>query len=326
MPVASIVDVARKAGVSVATVSHVINGTKKVSPNTRKKVKDSIKALDYKPNIVARGFKTGKMNLVAFVVPDIVNPFFSTLIDKIEPVLASHGYKLMILNTKEDKDREVEIINAVSRGMVDGYMIASTVEDYNEIKQVIPAGVPVMFLDRKLANCPSCTISVDCYTATCQGIEDFIIRGHKKIGIVTGLLRISTSKERLSAYESVMKKHGLYDSSLVKIGNSMSHCVESHLSSLISEGCSAIVITNNLMAIEAMLLMHQMGIQPGKDIEILGFKDSSIAQYGLQNMSLVCQPTEELGKLAGTHMLNLLEDPTFPASSIILQASYASNH
>ena len=98
MLVPSILDVAKKAGVSAATVSHVINGTKKVSPSTRQKVDDAIRILDYKPNIAARNFKTGKMNVIAFIVPDIANPFFSTLIDEIETVLASKGYKLIILN------------------------------------------------------------------------------------------------------------------------------------------------------------------------------------------------------------------------------------
>lgn len=322
MLVPSILDVAKKAGVSAATVSHVINGTKKVSPSTRQKVDDAIRILDYKPNIAARNFKTGKMNVIAFIVPDIANPFFSTLIDEIETVLASKGYKLIILNTKETKSREKEIISTLSRGMADGLMIASTMEEYDEIRMLIPDGMPAIFIDRKLSGCPKCTICVDCYEATCQGIEDFIRHGHRRIGIITGLSRISTSKERLAAYENVMKSHGLYDPDLVKIGDSMTHCVKSHLTSLLDAGCTAIAITNNFMAVEAMMLMQQSGIKPGRDIEILGFKDSSIAQYGLQHMSLVCQPTAELGRLAGRQMLNLLEDPTLPSSTIILQGTY----
>lgn len=318
----SIIDVAKVAGVSTATVSHVINNTKQVSPATKKKVENTIKALNYKPNIAARSFKTGKMNLIAFVVPDIANPFFSTLIEEIETVLAEKGYKLMILNTKETKKREIDIISAVSRGMVDGFIIASTMENFSELKPVLPQNIPVVFIDRKLPNCPFSTIIVDCHTATCQGVEALIKRGHKRIGYITGLPRISTTMDRLQAYEETMNKYKLLDKTLIKVGDSMSHCVDSHLTSLLEHNCTAIVIANNVMANEAMMLMAHKGILPGRDIELLGFKDSDIAQYGLQHMSLVCQPTVELGRVAGKQMLNLLDDPTLPVVSIILNATY----
>ena len=99
-------EVAQRAGVSTATVSYIINNKKQVSPETRKRVEQSIKELGYRPNEIARSFKTGKKNLVAFIVPDIANNFFSTLIEEIESVLASENYKLMILNTKETKQAE----------------------------------------------------------------------------------------------------------------------------------------------------------------------------------------------------------------------------
>lgn len=318
----SILDVAKIAGVSAATVSHVINNTKQVTDETKRKVLNAIKELGYKPNMAARTFKTGRTNLVAFVVPDIANPFFSTLIEEIETVLASKEYKLMILNTKETKEREIEVINAVASGMVDGFLIASTLDNYDEIKDVLPKSLPTVFVDRKLPKCNRTCITVNCTEAMEQGVEHLIAKGHKKIGFITGLSRISTTKERFSAYQTVMKKHGLYNKSLVKVGNSMSHCVDSHLTSLMMNGCTAITIANNVMAAEAMTIMIKNGIKPGKDIEILGFKDSDIAQYGLQHMSLICQPTKELGRTAGLEIVNLIDDPSRPVTSIVLNATF----
>ena len=315
-------EVAKAAGVSAATVSHVINSTKQVSEKARETVLKAIKDLGYKPNMAARTFKTGKTKLIAFVVPDIANSFFATLIEEIETVLASKGFKLMILNTKETKSREIDSINAVACGMVDGFLIASTMEDYKELEGVLPEDIPAVFIDRKLPHCSRDTIIVNCYEAVERGIEYLIDRGHKKIGYITGLSRISTTTERLNAYENAMKAHGLYNKSLIKVGDSMSHCVDSHLSALLENGCTAICIANNVMATEAMMLMSQKGILPGRDVELMGFKDSDIAQYGLQHMSLVCQPTKEMGKLAGHQILELIESPSRPTSSIILNAVF----
>lgn len=318
----SIIDVARHAGVSVATVSYVSNNTKQVSPETTKRVEESIKILGYKPNSLARSFKTGKKHLIAFVVPDIANAFFATLIEEIETVLACEGYKLIIQNTKETKKREIDNIDVASNGLVDGFIIASTLEDYHELDKVLPASMPVIFIDRLLPNCPSDTISVNCYDATCEGIVHLISRGQKKIGFITGLARISTTRERLLAYETTMKEYGLYDENLIRIGNSMSHCVNQHLTSLLDYGCTAITIANNVMATEAMIQMLESGILPGRDIELLGFKDSEQAQYGLQHMNLICQPTAELGRLAGERILERLAESSIPVRHDVLDAQF----
>ncbi len=322
MKKAGITDVAKRAGVSIATVSYTINNTKNVNPETRQKVEESIRALGYKPNMTARSFKTGKKNLVAFIIPDVANAFFATLIDEIETVLAEKGISLLILNTKESKEKEIEAINFASSGLVDGLLIASTLEDFNEMNGILSSSTPVVYLDRKIKNCPFQTITINCYDAVKEGIESLIEKGHTKIGYITGLSRISTTKERLLAYESVMKEHGLYDENLIRIGNSMSHCIKSHLDSILEIGCTSIVIANNVMATEAITQMRERGIIPGRDKEILGFQDSDIAQYGLHHMSLVYQPTRELGHIAGEEILKRLKSPKTKGQDIELKAEF----
>lgn len=302
----SIRDVANVSGVSTATVSHVINGDKAVSKNTRDKVVQAIDLLGYKPNLVARSFKTGKRNLIAFIVPDIANPFFSTLIEEIESILSKENYNLIVANTKETKDRELASIKTLGSGFVDGFIIASTLEDYKEIDAVLQKDVPTIFIDRKLPNCPFETLCIDSFEATFESINYLINKGHTKIGYITGLNRISTTQERLRAYKEAMTKAGLDCKQFVRIGNSMSHCVISHLTSLIDSGCSAIVIANNLMATEALTKLLDDGMLAKNQIELVGFKDSDQPQYGLQHMSIINQPTSQLGKLAGLRILEML--------------------
>lgn len=110
-------DVARHAGVSVATVSHVVNHTCNVSSATRELVLSSVEALNYRPDVMARSLKIGRCNLIAFVVPDIANAFFATLIEEVEQIVAEKGYRLLIMNTKETLERETGVLHALSRAI-----------------------------------------------------------------------------------------------------------------------------------------------------------------------------------------------------------------
>ncbi len=324
MKKASMLDVAKEAGVSVATVSHVINSDKAVSAKTRETVEKAIEKLSYSPNLVARGFKTGKRGIIGFIVPDIANPFFATLIEEVESIICKEGYKLIIVNTKETKESEYQNIKVLSASFVDGFIIASTLEDFKELKDALPEGFPAIFIDRKILNCPYETICINSYDATKESVEFLINKGHRKIGYITGLLRISTSRERLQAYKDAMTKASLDAESYVRIGNSMSHCVEEHLSSLIDSGCTALVIANNLMATEALIKLIESGIYSAKKLDIVGFKDSNQAQYGLQHMSLIVQPTSQLGWLAGMQILETIKDEEKrkTGNMVILQATF----
>ncbi len=315
-------DVARHAGVSIGTVSHVINNTKALTPETIKRVMHSIEVLGYRPNATARSFKTGKHNLIAFIVPDIANAFFSTLIEEVEAVMSTEGYKVLVVNTKETKSREIQNIDVLSSGFVDGLLIASTLEDFSELSKILPSTIPSVFVDRQLPSCPCDTIIVKSGAAMEEGILHLIKNGHKKIGYITGLLRISTTIERLDSYTATMKQAGLYNPELIRIGDSMSSCVSSHLESLLDMKCTAIVASNNIMAIEAMMIMLSKGLNIGRDIELLGFKDSEQVQYGLNLMNLIYQPTIQFGRIIGERMIARLKYPSAPVTLTTLDATF----
>lgn len=318
----SIRDVARKAGVSTATVSHVINNTRFVKDETRALVENSIRELHYSPDVMARSFKTGKKNLIAFIVPDISNAFFATLIEEVENVISKEGFKLLVINTKETLEREVDNLSLLSRGLVDGFILASTAGSYSEISGLVPKNLPVILVDRALSGAPYDSVTVANSQAVYDSVEYLIRKGHKKIGFITGIPRISTTSERLSAYQNAMEKHQLYSASLVCIGTSMSTLVAENLDVLLTRGCTALIISNNIMAIEAMMLLNQRGIRAHHDIELVGYKDSEQAQYGLQHMSLICQPVIDLGRSAGLQLLERLKNPELPIQKIRLQAEF----
>lgn len=318
----SIRDVAKHAGVSTATVSHVINNTRFVRQETRNLVEKSIQELHYSPDATARSFKTGKRNLIAFIVPDISNAFFATLIEEVENVISKEGFKLLVVNTKETKEREIDNLRLLSSGLVDGIILASTMENYSEIRDLVPTGAPVILIDRCLSGAPFDSVTVSNYQAIYHGVEYLVKTGHKKIGFITGIPRISTTIERLKAYTDAMETYHIYSESLVRIGTSMSTLVSENLEILLSKGCTALMISNNIMAIEALMLLNQKGIYLRRDIEMIGYKDSEQAQYGLQNMNLICQPVIELGRSAGLQLLERLKHPDLPIQKLQLKASF----
>lgn len=318
----SIRDVAGRAGVSIATVSHVINNTRFVREETRQLVLESIEALGYSPDATARSFKTGRKNLIAFVVPDIANAFFATLIEEVETIISKKNYKLIVINTKETKQREIDNLKVLASGVVDGFIIASTLETYRDIANLIPQNMPMVFVDRALARCPHDTITVTNYQAMHTGIEYLIQQGHRLIGYITGLPRISTTTERLDAYKDTMESHSIYSEDLIRIGDSMSKCVTQNLDSLLKLNCTALIVSNNVMAIETMMQLDQKGIKIGRDIELLGYEDSEQVQYGLNRAHLIHQPVIELGRAAGRQILERIDHPELPMQKVILEAKF----
>ncbi len=315
-------DVAKHAGVSVATVSHVINNTRFVKDNTKDKVLRSIEELHYRPDATARSFKTGKKNLIAFVVPDISNDFFSSLIEKIEDVLSSHNLNLLIVNTKETEQRELENLKLLSGGLVDGIILASTLPEYKPIASLIPSNLPLIMLDRYPHECFKDTVTVSSSHAIASAVGFLVEKGHKKIGYLTGLPRISTTAERLSAYEETMDKYGLYSDNLIRMGNSMPTGVAENLDSLLKEGCTALIISNNVMALEAMTFLYVKSPSTQPEIELVGYKDSEQPQYGLHHMHLIKQPVADLGRCAGELLLERIKHPDMPIQRIILNAEF----
>ena len=216
----SIRDVATLAGVSIATVSHVINGTRNVNDTTRAAVEKAIEELHYVPDSTARSFKTGKRNLVGFVVPDISNAYFSTMIEEVEDILAQEGYRLLVLNTREDPVREAEGLNVLTSGLVDGLILATTMTDCKCLTASIPNGFPVVLIDRYLPGAPYDAVSVSSYGSMRLGIDYLIRKGHRKIGFLTGIPNISTTADRLKAYQDGMAAGGLSTENLIQVGTS----------------------------------------------------------------------------------------------------------
>jgi LacI family transcriptional regulator len=316
-------DVAAAAGISVATVSHVLNNTKYVTDDIRKRVLDAVQALNYKPNITARNFKMGKRQIIGFVVPDIANIFFSTLINEVEEVVDKADYLLLVVNSQENTEREKQQLHRLTSGLVDGLVIASTIRNYNDIRAIIPGYFPAVFLDRKPQNCTGDMIAISNYDAVYRGVENLIKRGHRRIGCITGSQNISTLNERIEAFRASMTNNGVtIDEELILAVDVTKKINAVQLDAYFSKKMTAVVFMNNTITLHAMGYMNDHNIVLNKDIAALGYSDPGWHEYAIKAIDVISQPIVEMGNMAGMRILERIADPSIVVENFVLQAAY----
>ena len=196
---ATIKEVARKAGVSVGTVSNVLRGSKRVSADVRERVEHAIRALDYHPNQIARSLKTRQTRLLGIVVSDIANPFFPQMVRGAEDAALKHGYLLIASNTDDQVEREKRVMAVLRTQRVDGILlvVAPNDTDSAHIRNTLDSKIPLVCLDRIPQGLRVHSIATDAVHGAEMCMRHLISLGHRRIGIITGNLLLQTAQDRL---------------------------------------------------------------------------------------------------------------------------------
>ena len=316
-------DVAARAAVSTATVSHVINNTRKVSEETKSKVWRAIHDLGYSPNVSARNLKTGRTRMIGLIIPDISNLFFAMVARQIENVLGKQEYNLITMNSDENLSKEISHIQHVTSGLVDGLIIASAAQDYAQLANYIPENFPCVFFDRRLTGNPHESVLVSSDIAMQQGVSALVKRGHKRIGYIAGLRGISTTEDRLRSYRNALQNSGAeFDPRLVQYGNSIDSTTFASIGTLVKEKCTAIVVSNNLMSAQAVYKLASIGLKVGEDIDLLTYKDYEYYSYDLTQCDMIIQPIDQLGGIIGNAILERIGREDVMAREIVLVSSF----
>lgn len=321
----TISDVARLAGVSTATVSHTINNTRYVSAETKERVYQAIRELGYTPDVSARSFRTGRRQTVGFIVPDISNKFFGTMIESVENYLSGRGYHLIIANTKEDPDREEANLRLLTTGLADGLLVASTMDDFQRFDSLIPVGFPLVLVDRTFETKKYSSVCVSNFQPIYRSVCRLAGKGAKRIGIVGGIPRLSSTKERIAAYREAIQDCGLaVDEGLICYGDSMEDSAQECLDELLAARCDAVLVCQGLMASATIIYLNQKGLRMGEDLDLVSFVDYDSNLYELYSdqMDCIIQPVEELGQAAGEQILSRIESPDAPVFEKVLTSTY----
>lgn len=308
-------DVAKKAEVSITTVSRVINNPEKVSTNTRERVQKAMRVLDYKPSRVAqrlRGTK-GKSKLLGLIIPDIQNPFYSNIVRGVEDVAYGNNYALILCNSDENPNKERFYLNVLRSESVDGVILPPIHQYGKVVEEIIEAGIPVICVDRKFAKEPVDTVIVDNQQGAYSAVSHLIDKGHERIAIITSVSKFSSFQERQDGYEKALRENGItLNGELVKEGDprSSEDAREITLDLLQSENPpTALFVTNNLMGLGALTAINELDFEIPGDISLIMFDDMPWATVVSPSITTVKQPGYEMGRRAAELFFQRVEDP-----------------
>lgn len=307
----TIVEVAKHAQVSIATVSNVIRGTRRVSPALQERVQKAIRDLDYSPNEIARSLKVKQTRMLALVLPDITNPFFPEIIRGAEDTAFDRGYFLMTANTDEQIGRERRIISALRSYRVDGILLASAPgKDSSHIRSLIQGGISVVCLDRTVSGINTDAVLLDNVRGGRECVRHLIQSGHSKIAIITGPLSLQTGLERLRGYEEALREYNIEpDRSLVMEGDFRFESGYRLGKELLTWRLkpTAIFVCNGVMTVGVLKALEESGVRCPEDISLATFDDLAVDRSFHPHLTAVVQPGYEMGARAATILMDRVE-------------------
>jgi LacI family transcriptional regulator len=309
---ATIKEIARRANVSIATVSNVITGAVRVSPELRQRVEAAIAELDYHPNYIARSLKMNRTRLLGMVISDITNPFFPQLVRGAEEVALGNNYLLVTFNSDDRSDREKKILSVLRNRRVDGVLlvVAPDGEGQSHIKDLIKARVPLVCLDRLPKDLQVDSVTVDNAGGSRECVQHLISLGHRRIGIVTGPTLLQTAQERLDGYRQALTEHGLtVDPGLVVQGDFRAESGYSLGRRLLESPRrpSALFISNNMMSLGVLRALEDLRLRCPEDVAIAIFDDLPFLFAFRPHLTAVSQPAYEMGRAATELLLRRIE-------------------
>lgn len=304
----TIYDVAKRAGVSTATVSKVLNGNGRVSKETIARVEGIIAELQYHPNIFASALKNNRTYTIGLLVPDITNPFCSKLIRTIEDEALSQGYSILIGSTDNMTEREMKLVKMLMRKQLDGIIIAASEFTGTALLTTLKQqDLRVIFIDRIIADSPYPIFATDHYRGSYLVTEHLIELGHRKLAIFLEPLYLRSSLERLRGFSAALEAHGLAQNSFQVLSGGFGAEAGYELAQQIlqrEELPTAIVATTDLIAIGALQRFHERGIVVPQDISLVGYDDIPMAKMMTPSLTTIEQPVSEMSKLVIESLLN----------------------
>ena len=317
---ATMKDIARETGLGLATISSYLNGGN-VREKNRIKIEEAIEKLHFEVNEVARGLKTNRTKTIGIILPELNNIFFSEIITAAEDLLRSHGYATMICDCRSDVKREEEAAEFLLHRRVDGLIMMPTGAEKKVFDRFRKSKRPVVLIDRRMENGDCDCILVDNEGAAQNAVKRLMKKGHKKIGMITGPDKVYTARERQRGYELALQESSKAQSDLKDKTDRKDTKLLADGNYTIAGGAKAmrklyeynpdmtpVFISNYEMTVGAMMEINDLGIKVPKQLSVIGFDNVDFARAVVPRLSIVTQPTEQIGQAAANLLLSRLED------------------
>ncbi|MEZ4731527.1 MAG: LacI family DNA-binding transcriptional regulator [Caldilineaceae bacterium] len=319
---AKLADVARRAGVSTASVSRVLAGKPHVSENVRQRVLTAVHELNFRPSRLARSLRAQRSHVLGLIISDIQNPFFVSIVRAIEDIAYQHQYSLVLCNADEDPVKEALYIELMIAEKVAGVIISPTHETATSCQQLAAVGIPLVAVDRRVNNLCVDTVVVDNISATFALVSHLIADGHRRIGAVVGAPTVSTGHERRDGYLRALQAHGLAPAAeLLCVGPPTTAAGYQMVNTLLDlpNPPTALFLGNNLLTIGALKAIHERNLQIPEDVAVAAFDEMDWMFVMKPALTVVAQPVYAMGKCAAELLLARITDPARPIQEIVLE-------
>lgn len=297
----TILDVAREANVSVATVSRVVNNQGGVKKETEERILRAIKNLNYIRNAIARSMVRKETKTIGVIIPDITNPFFSQVISGIERIALENNYFTILSSSNESERIESEILQHYLERGVDGLIITTANESGRQLEPFINSGIPIVAVDRQIKQFDVDTVLTGNREGAYEAISHLILNGHKKIAIIRGPQNTTPGLERYKGYVKALEENGIsIQDEYVGDGNFMEESGYELTKQFyqLADRPTAIFSCNNLMSIGSVKAINDLNWQIGKDLAFTGFDDIEIATFISPNLTMISRSMRHLGEIA----------------------------
>lgn len=325
----TIKDVARDAGVSVTTVSHVVNQTRFVSDGARVRVLAAIEALRYVPSALARSLKNNRTHTVGTMIPNSSNPYFAEIIRGIEDTCFDAGFNVILCNSDDDPHKQGQYIRVLAEKQVDGLIVLSSGGDDELGEHLRRARMPLVLVDREVEHLRADLVEVNHETGGWLATRHLLELGHRRIGCITGPLALSSSIQRLAGWRRAMAEAGLpvppdslQTSDFTGAGG---HAAMQSLLAM-QPRPTAVFACNDLMAFGAISAAASAGLRLPRDLSVVGFDDIALAAYCSPPLTTVAQPKHQLGALAARLLLARIAEPDRAPEREILEPMLCRRH
>ena len=317
-------DVAERAGVSVTTVSHVINNTRPVSDELRRRVLSSMDELGYQPNRLARSLRRGQTHTIGMIIPDSANPFFAEMARGVEDTSFENGYSVILCNSDGDLNKELLYTNVLTEKRVDGILFVAAGLSTDRILDLQAQKIPLVVVDRDLPDAAVDSVLVDNTQGGWLATRHLADLGHRRIACIAGPSDVTPSADRVTGYRRAMAEAGIpTDEALIVKGDfryggayrASIQLLQRH------DPPTAIFACNDLMAVAVMRAALEHGLQVPGDLSVVGFDDVRLAAFSNPPLTTISQPKHEMGVVAATMLLARMRDLGTPAHRRVFETS-----
>jgi LacI family transcriptional regulator len=331
----TIKQVAALAGVSSATVSHVINGTRFVSETVCEQVQKAMSDLDYHPNALARSLRSGITHTLGLILPDSANPFFAEVGHSIEIAAFEAGYSVILCNTENDFDKESLYMDVLTNKLVDGMIFVATGERSESLKKLLELEIPIVVMDRDFPGLELDVVLTDNLRGGYLATQHLISQGHKRIGCIAGPSGINPSSQRITGFKQAMQEANLIvDPKIMLSGDfhPMSGWEAGRALLTQQNPPTAIFACNDLMAMGVLRTATEMGLRVPDDLALVGYDDIELASYTNPPLTTIKQPKVEMGLTTLNFLLSRIKDKqsapqrTLLPVSLVVRGSSEAQH